>query len=91
MARAVRVVAGIAPLRLDSIFEGRATYIAVSARKFKPGDLVDFAMVGSGAAGGVMARELSAAGFTVVVLEQGPRFGPGDFEHMNSSTAIFPA
>ncbi len=28
-----------------------------------------------------MARELSQAGFTVLVLEQGPRFGPGDFEH----------
>src|SRR3984885_14793807 len=28
-----------------------------------------------------MARELSQAGFSVVVLEQGPRFGPGDFEH----------
>src|ERR1700744_3450828 len=28
-----------------------------------------------------MARELSQAGFSVVVLEQGPRLGPGDFEH----------
>jgi len=37
--------------------------------------------VGSGAAGGVIARELSQAGFSVVVLEQGPRLGPGDFEH----------
>ena len=53
----------------------------MTARRFKPGDVVDFVVVGSGAAGGVMARELSQAGFTVVVLEQGPRFGPGDFEH----------
>jgi choline dehydrogenase-like flavoprotein len=53
----------------------------VTARKFKSGETVDFAVVGSGAAGGVMARELSQAGFTVVVLEQGPRLGPGDFEH----------
>ena len=28
-----------------------------------------------------MARELSQAGFTVVVLEQGPRLTPADFEH----------
>ena len=28
-----------------------------------------------------MARELSQAGFAVVVFEQGPRLGPGDFEH----------
>jgi choline dehydrogenase-like flavoprotein len=53
----------------------------MTARRFKPSEVVDFVVVGSGAAGGVMARELSQAGFTVVVLEQGPRFGPGDFEH----------
>jgi choline dehydrogenase-like flavoprotein len=53
----------------------------VTARKFKPSEAVDFVVVGSGAAGGVMARELSRAGFSVVVLEQGPRLGPGDFEH----------
>src|ERR1700675_3966016 len=51
------------------------------AHKFKPSETVDFVVVGSGAAGGVMARELSRAGFSVVVLEQGPRLGPGDFEH----------
>jgi choline dehydrogenase-like flavoprotein len=48
---------------------------------FKPSETVDFAVVGSGAAGGVIARELSQAGFSVVVLEQGPRLGPQDFEH----------
>src|SRR3984957_778105 len=41
----------------------------------------DFVVVGSGAAGGVMARELSQAGFSVLVFEQGPRLGPADFEH----------
>ena len=35
---------------------------------------VDFVIVGSGAAGGVMAKELSSAGFSVVVLEQGAAF-----------------
>ena len=28
-----------------------------------------------------MARQLSQAGFSVVLLEQGPRWSPGDFEH----------
>jgi choline dehydrogenase-like flavoprotein len=36
---------------------------------------------GFGAAGGVLAREFAQAGFSVVVLEQGPRLGAGDFEH----------
>jgi choline dehydrogenase-like flavoprotein len=53
----------------------------MTARRFKPSEAVDFVVVGSGAAGGVMARELSQAGFSVVVLEQGPRLGAGDFEH----------
>src|SRR5260370_13443049 len=32
---------------------------------------VDFVVIGSGAAGGIMAKQLSVAGFSVVVLEQG--------------------
>ncbi len=40
-------------------------------RRYRPSDEVDFVIVGSGAAGGVLARELSTAGFSVVVLEQG--------------------
>jgi choline dehydrogenase-like flavoprotein len=50
-------------------------------RKFKPGAQVDFVVVGSGASGGVIARELSRAGFDVVVMEQGPRRTAADFEH----------
>jgi choline dehydrogenase-like flavoprotein len=50
-------------------------------RKFKPGETVDFVIVGSGASGGVMARELAQAGFSVVVLEQGPRLTSAEFEH----------
>jgi len=53
----------------------------VSARKFRDSDTVDFLVVGSGAAGGVIARELARAGLSVVVLEQGPRLAPADFEH----------
>ena len=53
----------------------------MSARKFKPGATVDFVVIGSGAAGGTIARELSRAGLDVVVLEQGPRYTPADFQH----------
>ena len=42
---------------------------------------VDFVIVGSGAAGGIVAKELSTAGFSVVVLEQGPHLQAGDFKH----------
>ena len=53
----------------------------MSQAPFKPADTVDFVVIGSGAAGGVMAKELATAGFTVVVLEQGPRLGEKDFHH----------
>jgi len=51
------------------------------ARRWRDQDRVDFVIVGSGAAGGVLARELALGGFGVVVLEQGPRLGTEDFEH----------
>jgi choline dehydrogenase-like flavoprotein len=50
-------------------------------RTYRPADEVDFVVVGSGAAGGVMARELSRNGFSVVVLEQGPWLTERDFSH----------
>ena len=40
--------------------------------RFQNRSEVDFVVIGSGAAGGVLAKELSSAGFSVVVLEQGP-------------------
>lgn len=49
--------------------------------KFPFNEPVDFLVIGAGAAGGVMAKELSTAGFRVVVLEQGPYHRPGDFHH----------
>jgi choline dehydrogenase-like flavoprotein len=48
---------------------------------FKPSDPVDFLVIGAGAAGGVMAKELSTAGFSVVVLEQGPYLTEKDYRH----------
>lgn len=53
----------------------------MSGRKFGPKETVDFIIVGSGSAGGVMSRELSLAGFKVLVLEQGPRLTAADFNH----------
>ncbi len=47
-------------------------------RRFMPQDEVDFVVIGSGAAGGIMAKQLSMAGFSVVVLEQG---GWGKYGH----------
>lgn len=48
---------------------------------YKPSEEVDFVIVGSGAAGGVLAKELSTNGFRVVVLEQGPYLTESDFTH----------
>lgn len=65
--------------------------------RFSPSDTVDFAIVGSGAAGGIIAKELSTAGYSVVLLEQGPRLKASDFDHdefgtfMQSKLANSPA
>ena len=42
---------------------------------------VDFVIIGSGASGGILAKELSTSGFSVLVLEQGPYRKAGDFSH----------
>jgi choline dehydrogenase-like flavoprotein len=49
--------------------------------KFRTREAVDFVIIGSGAAGGVLARELSVKGFDVVVLEQGEYRTAADFNH----------
>ena len=49
--------------------------------KYKTSDEVDFVIVGSGAASGILAQELSTNGFRVVVLEQGPYLTESDFTH----------
>jgi choline dehydrogenase-like flavoprotein len=55
--------------------------MAEAATRYAHSDEVDFVIVGSGSAGGIMAKELSTAGFTVVVLEQGPHLTAADFRH----------
>jgi len=37
-------------------------------KQYKTSTEVDFVVIGSGAAGGIMAKQLSTAGFSVVVL-----------------------
>ena len=56
--------------------------------RFRPSDNVDFVIVGSGAAGGIIAKELSTAGFSVVVLEQGPRLTESAFDHDEFGTLL---
>src|SRR5580704_14132266 len=53
----------------------------MSGPTFRPSDPVDFLVIGAGAAGGVMAKELSTAGFRVVVLEQGPYLTEKAYRH----------
>lgn len=51
------------------------------ARTYRDDERVDFVVVGSGVAGGTIARELAQAGLSVVLFEQGPRLSPADFQH----------
>jgi choline dehydrogenase-like flavoprotein len=48
---------------------------------FPTREAVDFVIIGSGASGGVLAKELSTNGFDVVVLEQGAYRTAADFTH----------
>ncbi len=54
--------------------------------RFAPADTVDFVIIGSGAAGGIIAKELATAGLSVVVLEQGPRLTEKQFDHDEFAT-----
>jgi choline dehydrogenase-like flavoprotein len=55
--------------------------MTVEQPKYKTTDEVDFVVIGSGAAGGILAKELSTNGFRVVVLEQGPYLTEADYTH----------
>ena len=50
-------------------------------KTFPTDTAVDFVLIGSGIAGGSVARELTSRGFDVVVLEQGREVPPEDMEH----------
>lgn len=50
-------------------------------RTFRPTDVVDVIVIGSGAAGGSVAWELRRAGVHVLVLEAGPHRTERDFTH----------
>ena len=52
-----------------------------SMPRFPTRESVDFVIVGSGAAGGELAKELSTSGFKVVVMEQGRYRTASDFTH----------
>ena len=52
-------------------------------KTYTPDTEVDFIVIGSGAAGGVMAKQLAVAGFSVLVLEQG---GWGKYGHEQDYT-----
>lgn len=56
---------------------------------FETREEVDFAIIGSGSAGGILAKELSTAGLSVVVLEQGPYRTTSDFTHDELSVLIY--
>ena len=60
-----------------------------NAAKFSPQEAVDFAIIGSGAAGGILAKELSTQGFDVVLFEQGPYRQSKDFTHDEISVVFY--
>jgi choline dehydrogenase-like flavoprotein len=51
---------------------GALQKIHLPMRRFKENEVVDYVIVGCGAAGGVLLQRLSRAGFNVVALEAGP-------------------
>src|SRR6266403_4163122 len=67
--------------RLATDGERSRREMKVDQPHYKTSDEVDFVVIGSGAAGGILAKELSTAGFRVVVLEQGPYLTEADFNH----------
>lgn len=52
-------------------------------------EAVDFVIIGSGSAGGIMAKELAVNDFSVVVMEQGPFRTAKDFTHDALSVFVF--
>ena len=57
-------------------------------KKYQPSETVDFVVIGSGAGGAVMAKQLASNGFSVVVLEQGPWGAYGHEQDYNKDELI---
>ena len=55
---------------------------------FKETEPADFVIIGSGSAGGIIAKELASAGFNLVVLEQGPYRQQHEFSHDELAVAL---
>ncbi|MCC7054430.1 MAG: GMC family oxidoreductase [Gemmatimonadaceae bacterium] len=60
---------------------GAAAAPQVRQPSYPTTDAVDFVVIGSGIAGGSVARELTRSGYAVVLLEQGRSVGVEDMEH----------
>jgi choline dehydrogenase-like flavoprotein len=59
-------------------------------RRISTREVADVVLVGSGAAGGILARELSRAGMRVVVLEQGAYLDRSAFRHDDADVFLNP-
>jgi NADPH-dependent 2,4-dienoyl-CoA reductase/sulfur reductase-like enzyme len=58
----------------------------VPMREYADDELVDFAIVGTGAGGGTLACKLAEYGFSVVALDAGPYWWPLDFRFRRGSS-----
>jgi len=58
-----------------------------------PRDRVDAIVIGSGAGGGIVAKELAAAGLSVIVFERGKKYTQAHFNHseLESQYSVPPA
>ncbi len=70
------------------MIQGRQGAQGAQGRTFATTDEVDFVVVGSGPAGGSVARELTRLGHSVVLLEQGKQYTRADFHHDELATII---
>ena len=61
--------------------QGRQAAPTQQGRRFDTNEEVDFVVIGSGPAGGSVARELTRLGHNVVLLEQGKQYTRADFHH----------
>src|SRR5688572_12063496 len=64
------------------------TLQGAQGRRFATTDAVDFVVIGSGPAGGSVARELTRLGHDVVLLEQGKPYTRADFHHDELGTVL---